>query len=1083
MKKALLIIILSIIAAAVILLSTIPIDLTQYRGEIKARIEERINGTVEMDRVYVKFLPHLTIQLKGFKLLYREEPIVKAESAEATLYILPMIFKRLIIKELHLEQPVVVLRRDAEGRLNLEKIRKKKLFHVMLRGLKVRNASITVADNFPKKKMHYELRRTYLYFDIYTDVVTYSGSGVLLPNTPFKLSGEMRKEDSGRLLTGTAFFENLKVSTFLSYIKDELKGVDLSGTLSADLEYQLRGEDPFTGDFVIKGTSSIKELGLEYPALFRKPIHSKAGVANVELTKKKDSLVISVEDGKFNIEDLVILGSVTFKLPQKSISLSLSTTPFMPTHIKRFFREDSFPKGIKSVIEEFKDIKGFIKLNGLTFSSEVKPYLDSLVVDAKLMDMAFMHRRFDYPFSSLNGRLVFRAGNIELENIQGTYGNTYFHRIEGTLTSIKENPRVRLSISADVDTAQLLKEVKKTIPEEPLKSIELSGRAALELQMEGIATEPSSIDFNGSVTLDSVRASYSPLKPLSLVASGTVEFDRTSVRIKGLSASYRDSSLTIEGTIADYKKSPSLDMEVRGLAGYGLTSMYLKEPVLTYPADLKVHIKGSMDSLNISSVVDLSKSGLIYREIIHKDRGYPLLVRSTVRVKKDRLYIKDAAIVSGKSRLNVEGYVKKGHYSLKLHSRSLKVEDIRGIFRHIQTDSPAMGSIYVNLSLKDSPYGTSIDGKVTVKDGLFRSTLFRNSVRDMNLVARFSGKGADVVLKKLYIGKSHLSGKINLLDIRKRIVSFSLVSDFLDTDDFLTIHKKEKTPKGYPVKAKGKLTAKAGRVHRVTFWNLSADVTVDPYSIRFEPVSFTSHGGQVAGLAALYSGLTDRKFKLKFRASRLKLSPLLKDLGVKKEVLTGRFTAVFDIDCKREEPYTRGLNGTIKAVAKDGKLWKFIVLSKIFSVVNIISITDLFEEGLPYKKIRGDFTLKNGVISTDNLVLDSKSLRMSAIGSIDITEKTIDTTLGLHPFVTIDKIISKIPLVGWIITGKDKSTVTMYYEIKGPLKNPHVEPIPIKGLGTQMLGIFQRLLTSPIKVMEPLNREKKRDEKELLEPN
>ncbi|HHD10927.1 MAG TPA: hypothetical protein ENK42_00665, partial [Deltaproteobacteria bacterium] len=151
--------------------------------------------------------------------------------------------------------------------------------------------------------------------------------------------------------------------------------------------------------------------------------------------------------------------------------------------------------------------------------------------------------------------------------------------------------------------------------------------------------------------------------------------------------------------------------------------------------------------------------------------------------------------------------------------------------------------------------------------------------------------------------------------------------------------------------------------------------------------------------------------------------------------------------------------------------------------VNIISITDLFEEGLPYKKIRGDFTIKNGVISTDNLVLDSKSLRMSAIGSIDIAEKTIDTTLGLHPFVTIDKIISKIPLVGWIITGKDKSTVTMYYEIKGPLKNPHVEPIPIKGLGTQMLGIFQRLLTSPIKVLEPLNREKNRDEKELLEPN
>ncbi len=1089
MKRILLTIILSALVAVVILLSVVPIDLTEYRAEIKARIEERINGTVEMERVYVKLLPYLTIRLKGLRLSYMEEPLVRARSAEAVISILPLIFKRVVIKELRLEEPVITIERDPGGSINLEKIRKERLFYVMVRGLKVRNASITIVDSFPRKKMRYELRQTYLYFNIYHDVITYSGEGILLPDTPFKISGKMGEEENVRLLTGTAFFERLRVSRFLGYIKDELRGVDLSGIVSADIEYQLSGRDPFAGDLVIKGTASVKELTLHYPALFVKPIHSKAGVASVELVKKGDHLTISVEDGRFNIEELVILGSVKLKLPQRIISLSLSTTPFMPTRIKGFLREDKFPKGIKAVIAEFRDVQGFVKLNRVSFSSETHDYLTSLVVDAELMDMAFLHKRFDQRFSSLNGRLIFRAGAIELENINGTYGNTRFYSIDGTLTSIGETPRVKLTVSADVDTGELLREVKKAIPEEPLKSVELSGRATLELTMEGIATEPASIEFTGTVRFDSVRASYLPLKPLSLMASGTVEFNRDRVEIKGLSASYRDSSFTVDGTIEGYNKRPVLKIQAEGFAGYGLVSMYMREPVLTYPAGLKLRITGRMDSLNIFTEVDLSHSGLLYREIVHKERGYPLVVRSTVNIRKGRIYIKDGSIVSGKSRLHVEGYIKNSHYSLKLHSKGLRMEDLRGIFRHILTDSPAMGTLRVNLSLNDAPQGVSLGGKVELKDALFKTSFFKNSIRDMNLIARFNGGGVDVVLKKAYIGRSHLSGKIEFIDIRKRVVSFSLVSDFLDTHDFIPIHRKKEKgavktpPRGYPLVARGRLIAKAGRVQGVTFWNLSTTVAVEPSFIKFEPLEFTAHGGHVSGTVVFFSELTDKRFELVFRVSRLKLSTLLRELGAKKDVLTGRLTADFHIDCKRVEPYARGLNGTIKAVAKRGKMWKFIVLSKIFSIVNIISITDLFEQGLPYRKISGEFVIEDGVISTENLLLESKSLRMSAIGSIDIAEKTIDSKLGLHPFVTIDKIISKIPLVGWIITGEDKSTITMYYEIKGPLKNPEVEPIPVKGLGTKVLGIFQRLLTSPIKVIEPLEQKNRKNEEKLLEPH
>ena len=86
----------------------------------------------------------------------------------------------------------------------------------------------------------------------------------------------------------------------------------------------------------------------------------------------------------------------------------------------------------------------------------------------------------------------------------------------------------------------------------------------------------------------------------------------------------------------------------------------------------------------------------------------------------------------------------------------------------------------------------------------------------------------------------------------------------------------------------------------------------------------------------------------------------------------------------------------------------------------------------------------------------------------------MDSTLGLHPFVTVDKIISNIPLAGWIIAGREKSTITMYYKIYGPLKNPEVEAVPISGMGKKILGIFERIFTAPIKGMGTDKEEKKK---------
>ena len=247
--------------------------------------------------------------------------------------------------------------------------------------------------------------------------------------------------------------------------------------------------------------------------------------------------------------------------------------------------------------------------------------------------------------------------------------------------------------------------------------------------------------------------------------------------------------------------------------------------------------------------------------------------------------------------------------------------------------------------------------------------------------------------------------------------------------------------------------------------------------MNISPITFTSHGGQVSGEAVLF---IDKKspnlLETSFKVSRVKVAGIFKDLGAKEDILTGRLTAEAKLSVKRGAiPMSSGLNGKVVLSAKDGKLKKFLVLTKIFSIVNILTITELFNTGMPYGTIDGKFYVKDGVISTDNFFLEGNSLRMSAVGEIDLPNSTMDSTLGLHPFVTVDKIISNIPLAGWIIAGREKSTITMYYKIYGPLKNPEVEAVPISGMGKKILGIFERIFTAPIKGMGTDKEEKKED--------
>lgn len=155
----------------------------------------------------------------------------------------------------------------------------------------------------------------------------------------------------------------------------------------------------------------------------------------------------------------------------------------------------------------------------------------------------------------------------------------------------------------------------------------------------------------------------------------------------------------------------------------------------------------------------------------------------------------------------------------------------------------------------------------------------------------------------------------------------------------------------------------------------------------------------------------------------------------------------------------------------DGVLRQFKFLSKVFSLLNVsqiltLKLPDMDREGMPFDKLSGTCRLDNGVLSSEDLFVESNAMNLSLVGKLDLSRHQVDAVMGVKPLRTVDKIITKIPLAGWVLAGDQKALITAQFTIKGPTTDPEVEPIPISSLSGQVLGIFRRVLGLPGKVVE-----------------
>ena len=200
-----------------------------------------------------------------------------------------------------------------------------------------------------------------------------------------------------------------------------------------------------------------------------------------------------------------------------------------------------------------------------------------------------------------------------------------------------------------------------------------------------------------------------------------------------------------------------------------------------------------------------------------------------------------------------------------------------------------------------------------------------------------------------------------------------------------------------------------------------------------------------------------KRGNLKIKASGISdkmLHPLINFSGLQR----GRYS--FDMSGVPE----RKMSGVI--TVKNGIMSDFKAYNNVLAVINTIpalatlNSPGFSRKGFVIKEGVIKFTMSNGKLLTfDSVLIKGTSATISGEGTVNIETQKIDIDLAIQTAKVVGKIIGSIPIVGYILTGKDKSIMTVGFHIGGTLEKPITRTSPVKDVLMIPFKMIERTLS------------------------
>ncbi|NOG84284.1 MAG: hypothetical protein HND49_10865 [Planctomycetes bacterium] len=768
----------------------------------------------------------------------------------------------------------------------------------------------------------------------------------------------------------------------------------------------------------------------------------------------------------------------------------------IPSLLNRLIKNRSFLSVIERVTNVRGTVAGKLVLGGRLNAINAE-------VDINTIDVSAHYKGVPFPLHIKEGGFHYDRENISLVSLGGTIGSSSFSELTGQISLGKDT-------HVEIQSGNIVTFLKEIYPW--ISSFEKTERSLKEVKSVSGILQISSLNLKGPLTIPKNWQTEATGEIKDLLVDTALFPEPLEVReaffkvadkefsLSDSTVKAGDSSLRLSGAVshnmAGFDKA---DIAFHGEIGQG--TMQWIENFFNLPPELSVRPPLSIQKAHMTWKKD---SGISCVSNLTLQNGPDISVdmfQNPEALGIKSVHIQDAetnATFGFGLREDVIDCSFTGNLSHTttdkiFHNTPFAKEWIKGDFQaHIQLDQPKQSTLQGTLEGKNIsvPWNQKIPF----------------NIKDISLHA--DGKSIRVDTHILALSDNHLSvnGEGNIsedgflfdLDMSADELDWNVIRNSLhieDKEEDKSVERKneekdvdESVGKGdekrfwdFPVTGILRLAAESFTFDRYTWNPVQAEISFNDGGVSVTVVDANVCGVSCPGI--LKAGPQGLSLDFQLLSQNQDLDSTYTCFGYTKGLLTGKFDMkAHAVSEGSVEAVGRELQGSFEFAANDGRIYRFGLIASLFAFLNITEILrgklpDVTKQGFGYKSVSINGEIQDGILTLENIFIDSPSMAITSHGDIDLIGEKTDLKVLVSPFKTVDFIVRKIPLVGKLLGG---NLVSIPIGITGDIENPKISYISPTAVGKKLLGFTMSILKAPVKIITPVIPGKKREESSVI---
>ncbi|MRR17614.1 MAG: AsmA family protein [Deltaproteobacteria bacterium] len=1036
--------------------------LDAFRDDITAAMTNAVDRevTYEQGQAALTLRDGLSIRLTNLVIRDKDRAadLLNVRTAFFRVDLLPLLVDRVTLGELLLDRPRLFLTRDPSGVLNIADLlaRQKKSEVLKLRKVTVEDGSLTFTDQAASAgglTTRFTKVQCRIGEQQFSDASDFKMAAVLQENenqATLALFGTFHPAPSGQSIAEGKWDADIRlngmdVQHYRPYLQALAPALNPAGRLN--METTISGT---FAQFTAKGTLSLNQARIQYSKAFRGTLQPGVLQMDYSLTRGGNHLDLAV--GRLVVDRVAVAGRLSIRDMDKEdpvFTAAAATSSFSLAAMHSYIPWQIIPPQIGRFIEthitggDFRLIEASLKGRKSQIRDIMKPEnagVLSIRAEVKKGIFAFGPKSGTPGFRNISGTLELRNRQFSLRGMEGRFGASPC-RLDGGISDFAlAGPVV---YTAQMTVRPTRDEVLWLLGKDRFANLRFAGDATLVLEGRGPAD-----DFRISARADLTGAAYTYPdvieKPLHQVTrlSAEMVWTQNAVNISSFAVDLPGGALA-GSAIYRFTGQESLSAKIRSgpidleRASRILPALRKYDPAGTCQIDLAGGRKAPRESGAFFREGSVSFQGVSLKPpgAVKRISG----LTGTASFKGDRMETSEIKARIGESEI----------------LGKCRVRDFRKPNISCRVSSPQIQAADIGLS---GPEG---------------AVVFRQ------VQGRFTREGDRLHVNRLtlQLGKSTFRFAGDILDFAGPKIAGSLTSPYIHCDDAQSLAALKSSSPGDaaspPAEINLALQVASGVCRDVDFRKLKASLEWKQGILVVDGLEVRVLGGGLTGGGRMEAreGLPNR-FAMRFALDRVSLASLSEMLKIGERMVTGDLSLTADLTASGNtmDDLKKTAAGSVQVRAQKGVLKKFSVLSKIFSLLNVaqlfkLRLPDMAADGMPYQTITANVSLKEGVLSSNDFLIDSDAMKMSGAGSIDFIKERVDFIAGVHPLQTLDLIAAKIPIAGWLLTDEGGNLITVHFKATGSWDDPDVRPIPVRSLAKGTFDTFRRLFQLPEKLI------------------